>query len=234
MAQQASVTDNKDGTGVTVTVSGYTAAVLRASRVFSGDPLEQIASFAGDGSQVVSLDSGSYVGVWELDEVFGDPFTFRSSDAAEGIHLRALQAIRNVILSESLPGWPSNEDRHKIHKRPVRTLKEFGNPPHGVHYWMDTETLVPADNVRNSVTFPVIVAMVRGNDGDNLVDPGWTYSRELLFKSFPRCPLPGVPEIHTVTIQPGELFIPVGEATLNLDLQTLIFQCTTELSSVAH
>jgi len=225
------VTDKKDGTGILVAVEGYSEAVFRAGAVNAPGTLATLATFAVDGSQSVSLSEGPYVGIWELDGDYAAPFFFRVTDATVGLHMRCVAAVRQFILDNTLPGYPVNPELHKIHKRPIRTMTEFGQNPNGVHYWMLPEQVADRDNSTISVSYPVQVALVTGSNGNNLPDDAWVYSRELILRSFPRCPLVAVPEVHTVTVEPGALYFQ-SETTLNVDLQSMIFRCVTELPSI--
>lgn len=227
------IVDNQDGTGITATVEGYSEAILWAAPFtgkHSAAAFSQVATFDEDGSQSVSLAEGPYFAVWQLDGPFAAPTAFRVSDGTPGLHQRCLVALREFILSLSLPGYPVEPTKHKLHKRPIRTITEFGEKPHGVHYWKIDDSLRLADNSRNSVTYPIQIALIRGNNGNNVADRDWTLSRQIIIQSFPRCPLPDIPEIHTVEVVPSTLYYDTGE--LNLDLQSLIFRCVTELPAI--
>lgn len=227
----ASITDNQDGTGITATTSGHTTSVLYVAAPGAGNALSAVATINGSGSASVSLGIGSYVAVWQLDGIFATPTFFRVTEAATGVHMQVLNAIRDLIVAAALPGYPSDQAKHKIHKRPVRTMSEFGDPPFGVHYWPLPESAVLVDNYRNSVTYPVQVALVSGTGGSNLPADSWMRSREILLQLFPRKPLTAVPCVHTVTVVPGALYAEI-ESPLNVDLQSVIFQCVTELPHV--
>jgi hypothetical protein len=130
----------------------------------------------------------------------------------------------------SLPGYPTNAAKHKRHKRPVRTMIEFGEPPFGVHYWKLPETIKPVDNYNVSVTYPIQAVLIAPSIG-NVSEGDWTRSRQIITQSFTRCPLMDLPEIHTVEISPGELYA-VTDSNLKYDLQSLVFRCVTEMPSV--
>jgi hypothetical protein len=229
-----SIIDNKDGSGITATVSGYATAALWTAP-FTGNhnqsAFSQSATFSGDGSQAVSLSNGPYFAVWQLNGTFAAPSPFRVSDGSVGIHEECLRAIREFILSLSLPGYPTDPDKHKLHKRPVRSVTEFERGGlQGVHYWKLDDSLKPVDNYRNSVVYPVQIALIRSNSANNVADGDWTHSRQTIISSFTRCPLPAVPVIHTVEVVPSVLYYDTGE--LNVDLQSMIFRCVTELPAI--
>ncbi len=223
-----SITDLQNGNGITAASSGNTTSLLYASQTGSGSALNLIATINGNGSQTIALPVGSYVGVWQVDNVWQAPVRFRVTAAATSIHERCLNELRQLVIDAALPMFPADQAKYKVHKKPVRTLAEFGNPPYGVHIWPLPETVVPIDNYNNSVTYPVQIVLVRGNNGDNVIDSGWLYARQLLLQAFPRTPLAQVVNIHTVTIEPGVIY---GETDggLNLDVQGMIFRCVTTL-----
>ncbi len=229
----ASIADKRDGTGITVTTSGYTTSILRVAR-FGGSVAQAawstVATLSGNASQSVSLANGAYFAIWQLDGVYQSPLGFRVTDGTDGVHERALDEIRQFILSLSLPAFPSDATKHKRHKRPIRTMQEFGTPPNGVHYWKLPESIGPADNYRVTVTYPIQVVLVAPSSS-NISDGDWSLSRQMIVQSFTRCPLMDLPEIHTVEISPGELYA-VGDSTMNYDVQAIVFNCKTEMPSV--
>lgn len=229
-----SIVDNANGTGVTIASSGSAESVLQVARFEGGvtqAAFATIATIAGDGSTVILLDEGAYFAIWRLDGVYQAPVGFRVTDGRVGIHERCLQEIRTLLLGLSLPAYPSDATRHKTHKRPIRTMKEFGENPFGVHYWKLPESFNPVDNWRNSVTFPIQVALVASSGGNNISSGDWTLSRQMIIQAFARCPLMALPEIHSVNVDPGEIYA-VADSSLNVDLQSMIFRCVTELPAV--
>jgi hypothetical protein len=75
------------------------------------------------------------------------------------------------------------------------------------------------------------MALVVGNGGNNRSDGDWTLARQMIIQSFTRCPLMELPEIHSVNLVPGEIYA-VTDSSLNVDLQSMIFRCVTELPAV--
>lgn len=225
------VVDNQNGT-ITVTAAGYSTAVLFVSPFdgYGGKlAMTQVASITGDGTATVSLDKGPYHAVWQVDGNLLAPKPFRVTDGDIGLHEKCLRAVRDFIISLSLPGYPVDETKHKLHKRPIRSVTEFERAGLiGVHYWKIDDSLVLSDNTRNSVTYPIQMAFLQKSD-TNVAEGDWTLSRQLIVSSFTRCPLPAVPEIHTVDVQPSVLY---ADNELKVDLQSLIFRCVTELPAI--
>lgn len=189
-----------------------------------------VATIAGNASQSVTLANGAYFAIWELDGVYQSPVGFRVTDGTQGVHKRALDEIRQFIISLSLPGYPADATKHKRHKRAIRTMQEFGEPPFGVHYWQLPESIAPSDNYSVSVTYPIQIVLVASSTS-NIADGDWTRSRQIIAQSFTRCPLMDLPEIHTVEISPGEIYAPV-DSTAKFDIQSMVFNCKTEMPSV--
>jgi hypothetical protein len=92
------------------------------------------------------------------------------------------------------------------------------------------ESIAPSDNYNVSVTYPVQLVLV-ASEATNVADGDWTRSRQIITQSFTRCPLMDLPEIHTVEISPGDIYAPV-DSTVRYDIQSLVFNCKTEMPSV--
>lgn len=229
----ASIADKQDGTGITATTTGHTTSVLRVAR-FGGSVAQAewstVATLSGSTSGSVSLPEGAYFAIWQLDGTYQAPVGFRVTDGTDGIHELCLKEIREFILGLTLPGYPTDGTKHKRHKRPIRTMQEFGEPPFGVHYWKLQETLRPVDNYNVEVTYPVQLVLV-GPNTSNVSDGDWTRSRQIITQSFTRCPLMDLPQIHTVNISPGELYA-ISDSTIRYDVQSMVFRCMTEMPSV--
>ena len=230
----ASITDKADGTGISVTTAGHTTSILRVAR-FGGSVAQAawstVATLSGNVSnQSVSLSEGAYFAIWQLDGVYQEPLGFRVTDGTVGVHEACLREIREFILSLSLPGYPTDATKHKRHKRPIRTMQEFGEPPFGVHYWKLPEAVRIADSHRVEVTYPIQIVLIAPGIS-NISSGDWTRSRQIIVQAFPRCPLMSLPEIHTVEISPGEVYAAV-DSTQKYDLQSIVFNCKTEMLSI--
>ena len=225
------ITDLQDGESIQVAWTGITGTASLYVSKFAGDVTA--AAFTVLGTQTANvienldLDLGSYFAIAVDDNGPTAPKLFRVTDASHGIHYKCLVAIREFIIAASLPGWPTNSAYHKMHKRPIRSIKEFGNPPMGVHYWMLPESRQQSDSHRDTVRYPVEVVLIQGNDGDNVAVSNWTKSRELIGRAMGSCPLAGVTDVHTVEVTPGVIYADVP-TSLNVDLQSLTFTCVTE------
>lgn len=229
----SSIADKRDGTGINATTSGHTTSVLSVAR-FGGSvgqtDWSTVATIAGDATESITLPEGAYFAIWQLDGVYQAPVGFRVTDGTDGVHELCLKEIREFILGLTLPGYPTDGAKHKRHKKPTRTMQEFGEPPFGVHYWKLPETLRPVDNYNVEVTYPIQMVLVAPG-ATNVSDGDWTRSRQIITQSFTRCPLMDLPQIHTVQISPGEIYA-VTDATVRYDIQSMIFRCVTEMPSV--
>ena len=228
-----SATDNRDGTGVTIEVSGSAGDTQLFTSQFSGKlqtaPFVESHEFSEDGSAVIGLESGSYLAVAKDGAGYTAPKRFRVSNEDEAVHFRCVYAIRDFMLDLVVPGLPTSVDRHKVHKRAKRTVQEFSSGdsgPYGVHYWPAPETRRTAYNRVDDVEYLVEVIVINGADGDNTLDNEWLLGREVMGKSFGQCPLPGVPEVHTVLVTPGVIYAP--SSTVDIDVQSMTFRCQSE------
>jgi hypothetical protein len=229
------ITDRGNSTGVNVViselsgtgtlyVSGFAPNI--ATRAFT-----VARTFNANGTYTVSLQNGAYFAIFVDGSGQNIPISFRASDGGVGLHEQCLIAIRDFVLSLSLPAVPTDPTKHKLHKRPVRSRAEFGTPLFGVHYWKKDETRRPVDNCRDEVVYPVEMVLMSANDGENRSDGDWTLLREIIGRTFPRCPLEAVPEVHTVTVVPGPLYGTLDSAA-DVDVQLITFRCFTEQLSL--
>lgn len=230
------ITDRANGTGINATVTGLVGtgrlyvsgfAVDLASREFT-----LARTFSQNETATIALQNGPYFAVFTDDAGIQSPFSFRVTDGVLGVHERCLQAIRELVLSLALPGVPTDPSLHKTHKRAIRSRAEFGAKLEGVHYVKSSETRQPSTNMSNTVIFPIEMIYMRPKSGDNTSSDSWTTMRELIGKSFPRCPLANVNEVYEVRVAPGPLYGAFDGST-ELDVQSLTFQCFAELPSVA-
>jgi hypothetical protein len=243
----SSIVDNKDGTGITLSVSGVSGTASVQVAKYLGDvvkdPFSQILSTSVDvASSVVALDVGSYVCVVTDDDGPSAPFGFRVTDGSLGTHHRCLEAVREHVIALSLPSFPSDTDKHKLHKRPINSFKEFtewaGAGPKnqsrifGVHYWKRPERVRQTLNARQTVEYKIEMVLIRSRQGNNKSDPDWTYDRERIVTSFSDCPLPSVNEVYGVNFLPGLLNSDAGKGT-DVEAQSMQFVFLSEKPSVA-
>jgi hypothetical protein len=226
------ITDRADGTGISVAVSGLSGTGTLWVSGFASNLASQAftsaRTFNANGTYTVSLTNGPYFAVYTDAAGINAPISFRVTNGDTGLHERCLQAIREFVIASALPGVPTDPTKHKTHKRPIRTIAEFGKPlTGGLHYWKEQEQRSQGDNVRDRVVYPITMAYLASNDGDNRSDPDWTLLREIIGRSFPRCPLSDIDEVHTVRVVPGVLYGSVDSAA-NIDVQLMRFDCITE------
>jgi hypothetical protein len=226
------ITDRGDGLGVNVAVTGLsgtgTLYVSGFAANLANRSFDSVRTFNANGTYTVSLQNGPYFAVYTDGAGINTPVSFRVTSGDTGLHERCLQAIREFVIGSSLPGMPTDPNKHKTHKRPIRTISEFGKPlSGGVHYWKEQEQRSQSDNVRDRVVYPIVMVYLAANDGDNQSDANWTLLREIIGRSFPRCPLSDIDEVHTVRVVPGTLY-GTFESAANIDVQMVRFDCITE------
>lgn len=224
------ITDREDSTGAdaVITDSGGASCELFVAQFDGNHSSVQFSSAGtsvGDGTIAINDSEGSYFAILNSDGSPGTPQGFRITDGTLGLHHRCMVAIREFMLGLTLPLVPSDGTKHKLHKKPLRSIKEFGGTT-GCHYWKEAENRKPLLNGYDEVMFPVAWAFMRGSAVDNVASGNWTKLRELIATGFEACPLPSVGEIHTVRVVPKELYY--ADSSLQMDLQALRFECTTE------
>ena len=226
------ISDLGDGSGATAVVSGTAGApwILYTSRIPCGYrqvAFEATSSGTGDSTVTLELSTGPYLCVLACDGVPSGPKPFRVTDEDQGTHYKCLAAIRDMILTLAIPLVPRDEARHKLRKVPAFTIKDFGENPEGVHYWMLPERPMYADNGHERTIYPVQVAFVQGNLMESAPDYRWTLGRQLARLHATGKALPGAPEIDVVTVLPGVLY-PEDAFAQSLDQHSLIFECQTD------
>lgn len=228
------VVDNKDGTA-TFTATGVTsAAVLRVSG-FAGEmpamAFSDSHTFAADGSQTLTLSVGPYFGYLTEGSEVSDMAAFRVSDTSIGIHDRCLYAIKDYMLSLSLPGIPTEVERHKVLKKPIRATSELGRNPTGIYYWKNPEQQRLVYNTYSDFVFPVQVLVIQPNGGDNTLSTSWSLAREIASRSFAGCPLQGdVGEVHSVDVR--HMAIYADSDSSSLDVGSLVFDCKSQIPNL--
>lgn len=229
------IVDHANGTGISATLTGLSGTGTLYVSSFRSDLATRsfavARTFVANGTYTIAISNGAYFGIYTDGAGTNAPISFRASDGSTGVHERCLQAIREFILGLSLPVLSSDPAKHKTHKRPVRTRTEFGSPLVGCHYWKGDEIRRPVDNHRDEVIYPIEMVILDSNDGDNKSDGGWTRLREIIGRSFPRCPLSAVNEVHTVNVVPGPLYGTLDSAA-TVDVQLMTFRCVTEQLSL--
>lgn len=230
--------DRRDGSGVDVEIEGAAGSVSIYAAKFAGYWATEAFSLrlgpVGNGSHQMAIDPGAYIAVASDGGGYTALTAFRASDHAQSLHERCLVAVREFVLSMAPPGLPADPALHKIRRRPVNAWKDFGANQQemlGVHYWPGEEERRPQSNRTETVTYPVNVVWIAGSNDDNRLDADTLLARELLSKSFPGCPLPGVDEIHTVSVVPGVIF---GSSGLNVAASALTLRCETEQVGVVE
>lgn len=232
-----SFADNRNGTGGVITVTGSSAGAVNTLYVsrFAGTndsrTFVEAGTRVGDGTIAVTLETGpflaSLVSATSSDIEFTDPIVFRVTNEDVSMHYRVAEAIREFFLDLALPGLPSNPDLHVITKvgAKLTSLIEANNAC--VMYIPTQETFEASSNSDAEVAYPVdvVIHIKSGNtlraNIDNIMQ-----TRDIAAFSLKAEPIPDIPEIHTVDVQPGILIDPAKWA-LNYDVSVITFIART-------
>lgn len=231
-----SATDNADGTGAVLSLSGGNVgdASVYVSR-FAGTNDSRAFTLAGtitdDSTLSADLETGPYLAFAVNGAAASDPITFRVTDGTDALHWRCMQAVREYILSLALPSVSTDPDNHLLCKLPYRpdlNLDIENNVDCAVMYFPKAETVRDADNERNTIDYGVQVLLIR-KIGKKLTQglEAMLMQRELLTESMTLCPLPDLDDIHTVNVVPGQVIMP-DQWAKSYDCSTVVFRCLTE------
>ncbi|MEM1225908.1 MAG: hypothetical protein AAGJ40_09425 [Planctomycetota bacterium] len=242
------ITDRADGTGADFSVAGVvgtaTVYVSRYAGDIASNPFSVVITTAVDVTgQAVTLAEGGYSAVVVDGSGPSPPVGFRVTDGTDGLHEQCLKGIREHVIALNLPSFPADDTKHKLHKRPRNTITELTawagagrkNQANieGVHYWMRPERVRQVHNQRHEIEYRIEFVLVRSRNMSNVVDGDWTHDRERFIESFPLCPLPQIPEVHTVLFFPGIIYSDMDGQT-DLDAQSMVVACVAEKSSVTY
>lgn len=171
---EISVTDNEDGTA-TVTVSGSSAGstnLLRSQKVDLQQKLNtwtDQTSRVGDGTIAVTLDAGFYYFYVEStlsgDTKASTPYRSRVSSGSKDIFTRCLEAVQSTLQELSLTGLPDSSVL--VRTVPQDSLNQ--SLPCVMICPAAAETHNPAGgtNERDEITYPVMVAYLKGGDQES-------------------------------------------------------------------
>lgn len=231
-------TDNGDGTGGIFAITGSSGGTntLWVS-MFQGSnnaPFVNAGSRVGDGSIAFATDAGPGIAFVITDNSgtlsVSDPKRFRVTSGASSLHMRCAIAIREWILSMNIPGVPTEPELHTITKVGARleTILAERDPigTSCVYYIPVIETHTPADNVFNSVRYPVqVILLIESGQNLHAGLEDILHYRELMHLGIEQ--LNDVPEVHDTIIQPGAIVDP-GRWVQNYDASILTVICESE------
>lgn len=215
--------DNKDGTGATVDISGclpgdvnnvyyqkFTGGLGSAGTWVSGGAL------TGNGSVVLSLEAGHFFGY--VRTLSGVSVTvssveyFAATTGTDSMHFLLLQAIQARIIAVGLAEVGSNV---LIRKIPTERGLDSGQIvyPAVIVSPLGTEQLPGGTNVRDDVGYPVLVSVLAANNQDlteNNLNKFLLW-RELIAKAFrgdQQLVTGGDWNAHKTKIEPGPVISP--------------------------
>lgn len=234
--------DSGNGTGGVVTVSGTSSSAINKLYIsrFAGSnrsrTFELAGTRTGDGTIAVATSTGPFLAILTsataVEIEFTDPIVFRVTDSEVPLHYRVCEAIREFMLDLALPALPTDPDLHVIAKVGAKFKELIGNNDAIVFYIPTQEGIESASNSDSTVSYPVDVVMhvksgntLRANIREIML------SREIAAFSLRAEPLPDLPEIHTVNVQPN-LLIDVSKWALNYDVSVITFVALTERNEI--
>lgn len=231
-----SVVDNGSGSA-TITVSGNTGTATVYLSRFLGTNASRSFTVAGtvvgNGTLVLTgQDTGAYIAVaTNTEPSVSAPVFFRLADSSESLHMRCLEAVREYIMSLSIPSVQVAADAHYIVKLPYRPDLEFdldSTQEFGIFYFPLPESYTAVDNEFDTVAYSVQVVLIR-KIGKKLQEglSDLLKCRELAALSMSICPLPDVPEVHTVDVLPGAVVMPERWQN-SYDASSVVFRCISE------
>lgn len=238
MALTITVADNGDGSGAVFTVAGSqpgSANVVWVSR-FQGSnaerPFQSAGTRSGDGTVAWGGEIGCYLATVISTSAgaaaASEPIAFCVTDGTLSLYERVLEAVREFVLALALPGVASDPAKHRVCKIGAKLQELLRTGEEAVYYIPAAESFEYSDNAYATVSLPVNVVLIsksgstlRGGLRELLL------AREDCHLSFDASPLPDVPEIHTVDVQPGAVIDP-GNWAQGYDVSVMTFIAKSE------
>lgn len=235
-------TDNEDGTGATVAISG--GAGLDSHSVYSqrftgglgSDGVWTLSgSRLGNGSVSLNLDPGHFFGYvvsssGGVDSISSVEY-FATTSGSDSIHFLLLQAIQARIIAVNLADVGSNVLIRKIPTERGHDSETYPYPAVIVSP-LGTEQLPGGTNVRDDIGYPVLVSILAKNNQDlsetNLNK--FLLWRELIAKAFrgdQQLVTGGDWNAHRTKVEPGPVISPSA-------VWNNLFQCSLTIRCEAR
>lgn len=238
---------DRDGGVISLLGSGFTGQaqvfISRFAGTNDGRPWELLTSIPAGFPTLIGYGTeesqmGGHIAYAFANGEASLPVTFRVDRPGDPLHYKCMVAVREYILSLVVPGISTAPEDHVILKMPYRPNLELDidrpfndrDPirDHCVLYFPLAEQVDDADNDYNKVTYGVQVLLVRRLGKKLTVGlKSLLRARELLVEGLSISPLPDLPEIHTVRVEPGQIIVP-EQWKLSYDCSTVVFRCLTE------
>ena len=233
-------TDDGDGTGGVFAVSSASGTVSVYASRFNGTNASRtfalVGSLLGNGTVAFNTDlTGAYLGVAISDNgTHSVPIAFRVTNGDSPLQGQLLNAVREYILSLSLPGVSDDPDHHVISKLPYRSNTDLtidATTDTCVWYFPKTEQYSTADTFHNRVVYPIQVLLVRkiGTQTHKGLF-SMLMDRQLIGQSMAWRPFEDAPCFYDVEIQPGEPYNAQHWAA-GVDVSSIIVRAITEQPS---
>lgn len=220
-------TDNQDGTGVTVAVSGVGAfdSTVPFTQFFNGrlgssGTWVQQEPITGNSSAVFPLGRGHYFGYTETDIGGGQyEYTavsyFNVTETSDSTHYLILEAVQSRIIALNLDEVGANVLIRKIPTERGNDDSTYGYPVIMVSP-MGTEQLRGGTNVRDDVGYPVMISVLAKNNQD-LTETNlnkyllWRERISAAFRGDQQLQLqPGGIQVHKTNVEPGPVLSPTA------------------------
>lgn len=236
-------TDNGDGTGASVTLSGSSGTSTIWLSRFAGTNAQRaflnVGTIVGNGTlSLPGIASGPYLVTATNGTSAATPVGLRVTDSSKPKHLRCLEAVREFVIALNLPQVSTDPADHLICKLPYRPDLQFdfaGRPDISaakivVMYFPRPETAQTADVNHNTVDYGVQVLFIR-KIPQKLIEglPTLLDIREKMLSSLSISPLPDFQCIYDVYVTPGQVVIP-DQWVKSYECTTLIVRCLTEVA----
>jgi hypothetical protein len=233
----ATYTDQKDGTGVSLTIAGGAGGDTHVAytQAFSGGlgssgTWTNSGNRTGNGTIDLSLTDGHYFGyVLSNSTTLTGVEYFVSSDGTDSVHYRCLDAVRSKILLCNLEDLADAS----VVIRQLPSDRGFDDGtydlPGIVISQIGVENQNPSEgtNIRDDVQYPVTITVLAGSNQDLVTNQEkYLKWREQINRALRNQRLTGVDEVYKVTVTPGPITSP-NAAWNNYYHSQLIVRCVS-------
>lgn len=230
-------TDNKDGTGATLTTSGLVADLTFeiwvqpfGRRIGAAGAWSLNRTGVGNGTFALSLPVGYYFAYAFPSKADMSPVAyFAVTDGEDSVHFRAMQAVEAKIKLLDLDGLTTVITRKLPTDRGIGDTGADIPLPAVVISTMGIEAQPQnqGTNQRDDVDYPVNVTILAADNGDLVTNQArYLKWREQINRAFRNQRLDGVPEIMICRVQPAQITA-AQQFWANVYHSSLIVRCVS-------